>query len=173
TRTAKRKGDRGSRAGTADDRQRLRDPDPQVRLKAALALVEQLDEEAIGALIDLLAELPPPQRRLAEQALQQVAEEWSPTPALAGDDEISRRILRDAWAGWWRNVDGQALLAAFKKRTLSPEQTDKALSLIADLSHPVYAKRQRASADLVALGLPVVPLLRQAMHGADLEQTNR
>src|SRR5207249_4632549 len=107
-----------------------------VRLKAALALAqaEQLDEEAITVLIDLLAVLPPPQRRLAEQALQQVAEEWSPTPALAGDDEISRRILRDAWAGWWRNADGQGLLAAFKKRTLSPEQTAKAVALIADLT---------------------------------------
>jgi hypothetical protein len=162
-------------AGQPDVRKALSDADPQVRLKAALALAlaEQLDEEAISVLIDLLAELPPAQRRLAERALQQVAEEWSPTPALAGNDEISRRILRDAWAGWWRNVDGKALLAAFQKRTLSPEQAAKAIALIADLGDKVFATRQRATMDLVALGPPVIPLLRQAMPGADLEVTTR
>src|SRR5439155_11652565 len=105
--------------------------------------------------------LPAPQRRQAELALQQIAEEWSPNPALAGDDEIARRILRDAWAGWWRNADGQALLAAFQKRTLSKDQTAKALSRIAELDDAVFATRQRAEAAVVALGPPVVPLLRQ------------
>lgn len=162
-----------SPAAQADDRHPLRDPDPQVRLKAALARVEPPDEEAIGVLIDLLAELPPPERRLAEQALEQVAEEWSPNPTLAGDDDISRRILRDAWAAWWRNVDGKALLAAFKKLTLSPEQTEKAQSLIADLGDPVFARRERASVDLVAFGPPVVPLLRRTLPGAELERARR
>src|SRR5262249_34620767 len=106
-------------------------------------------------------------------ALQQIAEEWSPTPALAGDDEISRRILRDAWAGWWRNADGPALLAAFQKRTLSPEQTARALTWIAELNEEAFKTRQRASAELVALGLPVVPLLRQALPGKSLEQSKR
>jgi RNA polymerase sigma factor (sigma-70 family) len=156
-----------------DVRKLLKSPDPQVRLKTALPLAEQLDEEAITTLIDLLAVLPPAQRRLAEQTLQGIAEEWSPTPALAGDDEISRRILRDAWAGWWRNADGEGLLAAFRKRTLSPEQTAKAKARIADLGDKVFATRQRATADLVALGPPVVPLLRQALRGADLEQGRR
>jgi RNA polymerase sigma factor (sigma-70 family) len=162
---------KGDPAGPADVRKALRDPDPQVRLKAALALTraEELDEQAITTLIELLAVLPPAQRRQAERALQQVAEEWSPTPALTGDDEISRRILRDAWAGWWRNVDGQALLAAFKKRTLTPEQTARAVALIADLGDKDYATRQRAAAELVALGPPVVSILRQAQPGAELE----
>src|SRR5262245_23174656 len=56
-----------SPAGRPDVRKALGDPDPQVRLKAALALAEQPDEAVIGVLIDLLAELPAPQRRLAEQ----------------------------------------------------------------------------------------------------------
>jgi RNA polymerase sigma factor (sigma-70 family) len=171
--SAARQLDKVSPAGQPDARKLLHDADPQIRLKAALDLAEQLDEEAIAVLIELLAELPPPQRKLVEQALQRVAEEWSPNPTLIGDDDISRRILRDAWAGWWRNADGQALLAAFKKRTLSPEQTAKALSLIADLGDNVFAKRQRAAEDLVALGPAVVPLLRQALPGADLEQANR
>jgi HEAT repeat protein len=106
-------------AGQPDGRQGLTDPNPQVRLKTALALAEQQDEEAVSVLIELLADLPPAQRRVAEQALQRLAEEWSPNPTLTGNDELSRRIRRDAWASWWRNTDGPALMAAFKKRTLS------------------------------------------------------
>jgi RNA polymerase sigma factor (sigma-70 family) len=154
-------------------RKHLNDPDPQVRLKAALRLAEQLDEEAINVLIELLAVLPAPQRRRAEAALQQIAEEWSPTPPLAGDDEISRRILRDAWAGWWRNADGPSLLAAFQKRTLSKDQTARALARIAELDDEVYQNRQRAAAEIVKLGSPVVPLLRQATEGASLEKAQR
>lgn len=167
------KADKDSQAGQADYRQRLRDRDPQVRLKAAIELSAQPNEEAINVLIKLLAVLPAPQRRQAELALQGIAEEWSPNPALVGDDEISRRILRDAWAGWWRNTDGPALLAAFQKRTLSPDQTAKALSRIAELGHESFAIRQRAAAEIVALGFPVVPLLRQALPGTSLEQTRR
>jgi RNA polymerase sigma factor (sigma-70 family) len=168
-----------ARAGKADapgpgeSRKRLSDPDPQVRLKAALRLAEELDEQAINVLIELLAVLPAPQRRQAERALQQIAEEWSPTPALAGDDEISRRILRDAWAGWWRNADGQALLAAFRKRTLSKDQTARALARIAELDDDAFETRRRAAAEVVGMGSPVVPLLRQALPGRSLEQSRR
>jgi hypothetical protein len=160
-------------AGPDGARKRLKDPDPQIRLKAALDLSGQLDEEAITVLIELLAVLPAAQRRQAEVALQGVAEEWSPNPALAGDDEISRRILHDAWAGWWRTTDGPALLAAFRKRTLSPDQLAQALSRIAELGDEMFATRQRAAAELVALGLPVVPLLRQAAPATSLEQSRR
>jgi HEAT repeat protein len=156
-----------------DVRKTLSDPNPQVRLEAALGLAGQQDEEAIGVLIDLLAELPPAQSKRAEQVLQQLAEDWAPNPGLTGSDEVSRRIRRDAWAAWWRNTDGPALLAAFQKRTLSAEQTEKVAALIATLTDTNFAKRERATADLVALGQPVVPLLRQAMQGADLEQTYR
>src|SRR5262245_9756775 len=166
----------GARApdrGPPDDRKLLRDPDPQARLRAALRLAPQQDEEAVGVLIELLAELPAGQSRLAEQALQALAQEWAPTPALTRDDEVSRRIRRDAWAAWWRNTDGPALLAAFRRRTLSPEQTEQARALITQLGHKAYARREGAAAALVALGPSVVPLLRQALPGADLEQDRR
>jgi HEAT repeat protein len=159
--------------GTGDRRKQLRDPDPQVRLRAALGSAEQVDEEAIHVLIELLAVLPAPERRQVESALQQIAEEWSPNPALTGDDEISRRILRDAWGSWWRNTDGEALLAAFRKRTLSPDQTTAALARIADLDDDDFDARQRAMTEIVAMGLPVVPLLRHARPGASLEQSRR
>jgi HEAT repeat protein len=156
-----------------DRREELGNPNAQLRLEAALVLAQQQDEQAIGVLIDVLAELPLAQARRAEQALQQLAEEWAPSPALTGSDEVARRIRRDAWAAWWRNTDGPALLDAFRKRTLTAEQTDKVTALIAGLSDKSFAKRERATADLIAQGLPVVPLLRLAMQGADLEQTYR
>jgi hypothetical protein len=160
-------------AGPTDDRKALADPDPQVRLKAALPLARQLDEQAVGVLIELLAELRPADRRLAEQVLQELAEEWAPNPGLTGDDEVSRRIRRDCWAVWWKNTDGAALLAAFRKRTLTPDQTARAKALTVQLGDKVYAVRARAFAELVALGPAVLPLLRQAMDGVDLEQLRR
>ncbi len=148
-------------------------PDPQARLRAALPLARQHDEKAIGVLIELLAELPAAQSRPAEQALQDLAGEWAPVLTLARDDEVSRRIRRDAWAAWWRNTDGPALLAAFRRRTLSAAQADEVRALIAQLGHKVYAKREAAAAALVARGPAVAPLLREALRRADLEQTRR
>jgi hypothetical protein len=86
----------GLAARQADDRKLLGDPDLQVRLKAALPVARQYDEQGIGVLIDLLAELRPANRRLAKCVLQDLAEEWAPNPGLTGDDEVSRRI---SWPG--------------------------------------------------------------------------
>jgi HEAT repeat protein len=166
------KDDRSS-VSDADLRKQLSAPDLNVRLRAALTLAARPDEEAIGVLIDLLADLPASQRRLAEQALQELAEDWSPNLTLAKDDEVSRRIRKDAWAAWWRNTDGPSLLAALRKRTLSPEQTERVQSLIAQLGSKVFARRQAATTALVTLGPTVVPFLRQAMQDADLEQRRR
>jgi HEAT repeat protein len=120
--------------GPDSTRKRLKDADPQERLKAALDLSRQLDEEAVNILIELLAVLPAAQRRQAELALKGIAEDWSPNPTLAREDEISRRILRASWAVWWRNTDGSAVLAAFQKQTLNPTQRAKALSRIRELA---------------------------------------
>src|SRR5947209_734634 len=77
---------------------------------------------------------------------------------------------RQAWVSWWRNVDGPALLAAFQKRTLNPEQTAKALSRIAELGVEKFATRQRAEAEVAVLGSPAFLLLRQACLGAPLHR---
>jgi HEAT repeat protein len=156
-----------------DVRKLLDDPKAQVRLRAALALVERQDEKAIGILIDLLAELPPAQRKLVEDALQGLAGEWSPNPGLAGDDEISRKIRRDAWAGWWKNTDGPTLLAAFKQRTLSPEDTKVVMELIKNLGDGVFNVRERASADLIAMGPKINAYLQQATKDPDVERSQR
>src|SRR5580765_3384552 len=109
----------------AEARKLLTDSKPNVRLQAALALIERDDEQAVSVLIDLLAELPEQDRLQAESALQQMAGEWSPRPALPSDDELSRKIRRAAWASWWRTLDGTTLLAAFQGRTANKDGKDK------------------------------------------------
>jgi HEAT repeat protein len=154
-------------------RKLLADAKAQVRLRAALALVQRLDQQAVSTLIDLLAELPADERPPAEQALQKLAGEWAPSPALAGDDDLSRKLRREVWAGWWQSVDGPTLQAAFRKRTLSTEELDAAQSLIAQLGDKSYTKREKATADVIAQGSKMVGLLRKASTTTDPEQVRR
>jgi HEAT repeat protein len=154
-------------------RKLLQDPKPAVRLHAALALARQQDATAFPVLIDLLAELSPAQRQDAEDVLEQLAGEWSPKLTLSGEDDVSRRIRRDAWAAWWRNTDGPALLAEFHKRTLSPADLHKFESLIEKLADNRFTQREAAVADLVAYGSRAVPLLRAAARGKDPERAHR
>ena len=154
-------------------RKLLADTQPQVRLRAALVLVRRLEEPAVPVLIDLLAELPADQRQAAEQALQELAGEWAPTPALPSDDSLSRQLRREVWAGWWQTVDGPTLLAAFRHRTLNKEELTAAKALITQLGDNSFAKRDRATAEVIALGSKVVGLLREAAKDPDLEHAKR
>jgi outer membrane protein assembly factor BamB len=97
-----------ARAGAAlpEVRKLLRDPDPSVRLEAALALAPHKEKEAVPTLIDLLAALPRTRHAPIEDVLYQLAEDKAPE-ALAGDDEAARAKYRDAWAAWWKK-DGDA-----------------------------------------------------------------
>jgi HEAT repeat protein len=156
-----------------DIRKLLADAQPRVRLRAALALAQRWDEPAVVALIDLLAELPTDERDLAEQALRQLAGDWAPTPALAGDDDLSRKIRREVWAGWWQTVDGPALLAAFRRRTLTKDDSALAQALIEQLGDKVFAKREQATKHLIEQGAKVVALLREEANSADLEKKRR
>jgi hypothetical protein len=155
----------GQPLSVPEARKSLADPNPKVRLRGALELTAQLDEQAIGVLIDLLAVLPVNDRLQAEQALRQLAGEWSPNPDLPGDDELSRKIRREVWAGWWKTVDGPALLAAFRQRTLSKEEAVAAQALIEQLADRSAATREKAGAELTGLGLNVVVFLRAARCG--------
>src|SRR5438270_845945 len=56
----------------------LKDAKPAVRLRAALSLSAAGDAEAVAVLIDLLADLPPEQRKEAEDVLRELAGEWAP-----------------------------------------------------------------------------------------------
>ncbi len=60
-------------------RKLLNDSRPLVRLRVAMALVQADDLEAVPILIDLLAEVPPPHHKPAEELLRQLAGEWRQT----------------------------------------------------------------------------------------------
>jgi HEAT repeat protein len=154
-------------------RKLLHDARPAVRLRAAVALAKEQDTEAIPVLIDLLAEVPPAERKAIEQVLQELAGAWAPAQTPAGEDDVARGIRRDAWAGWWRRTNGPALLDEFRKRTLSPAELDRARDLIRKLGDKTFAVREQATTGLVAYGPAAVPLLRQALKAADLERRRR
>jgi HEAT repeat protein len=154
-------------------RQLLKDPKPAVRLRVALALARHQDVASIPVLIDLIGELPPAPRKQAEAVLQQLAGEWTPTVDIQGDDDVSRRIRRDAWAGWWRNTEGPALLAEFRKRTLSTSDLAKLQDLIDKLADDAFTVREQAVTDLVGFGALAAPLLREAVKGTDPERVRR
>jgi HEAT repeat protein len=154
-------------------RQLLNDPKASVRLRAALALANQQDVSSIPVLIDLLAELTPEQRRQAEEVLQTLAGEWAPNVSLGVEDDVSRRIRRDAWMAWWRNTDGPALLTELRKRTLTTEGQTKIEALVRELGDEVFAVREKAGTELVAYGTLAVPFLREATKSGDLERKRR
>ena len=154
-------------------RKLLSDPKPLVRLRAALALAGVDDVEAVPVLIDLLGELPPGPRQQAEEALNGLAGDWAPNPSLKGEDDVARRIRRDAWAAWWKQTDGPALLAEFRRRTLVPSDRDRVAALIKKLGDDDFDERQRAVAELVAFGPLAAPQLREAARDADAERAGR
>ncbi len=154
-------------------RKLLKDSSPSVRLRTAMALAEAHDAEAIPVLIDLLAELPPQKRQPIEEFLQQLAGDWSPAANFSSEDEIARKIRRDAWAAWWRNVDGDSLLAALRKRTTSGEDREKIRGLIEKLASDDFALREAASRELFELGRRSLPPLRDALKDKDAEVARR
>jgi HEAT repeat protein len=139
----------------------LKDPKPTVRLRAAHGLARNHDAEAIPVLIELLAELPATQRKLAEDYLAQLAGEWAVT-VPPGDDPVLRTVRRDLWVAWWKAVDGASLLEGFRKRTLSDADRDEILGLIEKLDNADLEIREKAAVALVARGAAAAPLLHQA-----------
>ncbi len=109
-------------------RKLLRDPRPLVRLRIGLALAEANDLDGVPVLIELLAEAPAPQHKPIEELLRRLAGEWAPTTPQ-GDDEVARRIRRGAWASWWRESDGPALLAQLRRHTLSTKDQARVQAL--------------------------------------------
>jgi HEAT repeat protein/outer membrane protein assembly factor BamB len=150
----------------------LKDPTPLVRMWAGLALLERRDVDAVPVLIELMADLPPLQRNQAEDGLRQIAGEWAPNLNLPEDD-VSRRIRRDAWASWWTNTDGPALLREFRQRTLRPEDRKKLEVLIRQLGDESFDAREQAVPAVVAFGLRAMPLLRAAGGDTDVERARR
>jgi outer membrane protein assembly factor BamB len=91
----------------------LRDAEPTVRLRVALALVtERREKDAVEPLIDALGHLPPERLWRAEETLIRIAGSAAPQVSL-GTDEAARQKCRKAWADWWAAArDGTDLAKA-------------------------------------------------------------
>lgn len=142
----------------------LKDPRPTVRFRVALALVNSHDGEAVPILIDLLPELPPSQHQEAEVFLKELAGEWA-VGVPGGYDRMARQLRREAWAAWWKTADGAQLLEEFRSRTLNDKERDRVADLIAHLDDKEADVREKAMADLVAVGRRATSLLRRASSG--------
>jgi HEAT repeat protein len=151
----------------------LQDPNPEVRMTAALALARANNAAAVPVLIDLLAVLPASRRGRVEDFLQELAGEWAPGGGPAGEDEIGRRIRRDAWAGWWANTEGPALIALLGKHTLTPAEQTRVKAAIRRLGDKTYSVREKAVVELVGRGRRALPLLREALKDSELEVLRR
>ena len=156
----------GGTAFHGEVRPLLADKMPSVRLRAALGLVSAHDPEAVPILIDLLAHLAPPQRVPVEEFLSGLAGEWA-VSAPKGGDALSRRLRRDVWAAWWKNVEGKALLDEIASRTLSNADRERLLALIEKLGDATPETREAANRDILDMGKKAGPLLRQAVSTGD------
>lgn len=154
-------------------RQLLFDPNPMVRLRTGLALASDRDAKAVSTLITLLTELPLEQARQAEEYLSELAGDQAPKATLGGDS-AARQKCRDAWATWWQvTEDDNRLLDELRKRTVTDGLRQKCETLIQQLGDADFAVREKAQAEVKAMGSLIVPLLRQAAKHPDLEIRNR
>ncbi len=154
-------------------RQLLQDPNPTVRLRTALALAGGHDPKAVSTLITLLPELPMEQARHAEEYLTELAGDAAPKATL-GADSAARQKCRDAWATWWQATeDDNRLLDEVRKRTVTEALRQKCEDLIRQLGDSDFAVREKAQAEVKAMGSLIVPLLRHATKNPDLEIRNR
>ncbi|HTK76052.1 MAG TPA: HEAT repeat domain-containing protein [Gemmataceae bacterium] len=78
--------------------------------------------------------------------------------AIAADSPSDEQLVKQAQIP----SDGPGLVAYFRQRTVAGNDRQRIESLIERLGDPVYAVRERATADLIASGLPAVTLLRRA-----------
>src|SRR5262249_7435137 len=82
---------------------------------------------------------------------------------------LDERVLKDARLA----VDGPSLLEFFRRRTISNADLERIGQLIRDLGDDSFEARQKASAQLVAIGAAAVPLLKQATKNDDIEVVRR
>jgi HEAT repeat protein len=154
-------------------RKLLQDRNPAVRLRAALALARSRDAKAVSTLITLLTELPLDQARQAEEFLSELAGEQAPKATLGGDS-LARQKCRDAWATWWQaSEESDRLLDEVRKRTVTDGLRQKCEDLIKKLGDADFTVREKAQAEVKAMGSLIVPLLRQAARDKDLEVRSR
>jgi HEAT repeat protein len=155
-------------------RKLLIDPAPSARLRAALVLAKADDPQAVATLIHSLGEVSDGEARLAiEEFLTDLAGALGPN-VKSGKNELTPIPAREAWLRWWRETEGPGLLDELKKRTRPEVDPGKVHALVQKLGDNAFDARESAQKDLVGLGVPILPLLRQVYRDPpDLEARNR
>jgi hypothetical protein len=100
---------------------------------------------------------------LARPAVAQTPGE--PDPQAAEDIQT----LQAAKVG----TDSQALLEWLRRQTLKEDERLRLGALVKRLGDPSYQKREKAIADVIAVGPRALPVLREALPGATLEMSKR
>jgi len=155
-------------------RKLLVDPAPSVRLRAALVLAKTDDPQAVATLITLLGDVGDGETRSAiEEFLSELAGPLGPM-LKNGKAALTPVKAREAWLQWWHGTEGPELLSELKKRTRPDVDPGTVHALVQKLGDNTYEARERAQKDLIDLGAPVLPLLRQVYRDPpDLEVRNR
>lgn len=94
---------------------------------------------------------------------------WPGRAAPEGPDADDQKLL----AGLKVPTDGPGLLTHFRKRVPTADVRKKADDLVEKLSSGNFRQRERASADLVALGTPARLALARALKHSDAEVRRR
>jgi HEAT repeat protein len=95
-------------------RKLLKDTEPGVRLRVALALAAVHDKEAVPVVIACLTDLSAEESQPAEDLLQRLAQGGGPKEE-AGSGDDARKKRRDAWAAWWKENGAKVDMAVLKK----------------------------------------------------------
>jgi len=86
----------------------LKDRDPQVRQKVALALANAGDKEAVPTLIALVNEVPVEQSGPAEDYLLKLARDGAPKEMPEGDE--GRKKRSEMWQAWWKANESKVVM---------------------------------------------------------------
>ncbi len=151
-------------------RKLLLDPAPSARLRAALVLAKADDPQAVATLITVLGDVGDGEARSAiEDFLTELAGALGPN-VKNGKAALTAVQARDAWLQWWRDTEGPDLLNELKKRSRPEVDLSQVHALVQKLGDNTFEARENAQKDLIGLGVPVLPLLRQVYRDPpDLE----
>lgn len=94
---------------------------------------------------------------------------WLIPSAAQTAGEADEQTLKTAGV----STDGPALLDYLRRLIATTANRDKIKELIRKLGDDSFDVREKASHDLIALGRPAIPFLRQAMTDTDLEVVRR
>lgn len=94
----------------------LNDTSSLVRTRLVLAFLERKDRIAMPTALKLLSSDSKDTSTLIETALATLAGELA-IQGPKNDDSISRSINQAAWAGWWKSINEQDLLAVLREST--------------------------------------------------------